>query len=257
MIPKIIHYCWFGKQPLPESAIKCIESWKKYCPDYKIIKWDENNCDLLLNDYVKEAYESRKWAFVSDVMRLKIIYEYGGIYLDTDVEIVKNFDELIKYDGFFGFEGKKYINTGLGFGAVKGNSLIKHILDDYEGKHFLLKDGTCDTLPCPHRNTEILKKYGFSANGKMQVINNNIVLPGEYLCPYDYETGNLCITDKTFSIHHYDASWQSEEEKERSKICSTYIRKYGKIMGKMIYCLKFLGVHKIIKLIYSKIFTYR
>ena len=116
-IPKIIHYCWFGGKPLPNTAIKCIRSWKKHCPDYEIHCWNEKNFDINVCPYVKEAYEEKAWAFVSDYARLWIIYNYGGIYLDTDVELLKNIDNLLKYDVFMGFENKQYVNTGVGFWA--------------------------------------------------------------------------------------------------------------------------------------------
>ena len=257
MIPKIIHYCWFGGKPLPESAINCIESWKKYCPDYEIIKWDETNSDLFFNDYVKEAYENKKWAFVSDVIRLKVIYEMGGLYFDTDVEVIRNFDELLKYNGFFCFEGKKFINTGLGFGGIKSNQLVKKMLDSYIGKHFILGEEQYDLLPCPHRNTEILKMCGLKTNGKMQNIQNNLFLPEEYLCPYNYETGVLNITSNTFSIHHYDESWRSESERQANIISGNYIRKYGKIIGKFIYCIKFLGIKEVLRILKLKISKYK
>ena len=126
MIPKIINYCWFGKNPLPTSVKKCINSWKKYCPDYKIIQWDETNFDVKSNMFVKEAYEAKAWAFVSDYARLKVKYENGGIYFDTDVELVKNLDFLLKNSAYIGIQQSEYLcNTGLGFGAEKGILLLK------------------------------------------------------------------------------------------------------------------------------------
>ena len=120
MIPKIIHYCWFGYGPKPKLAEKCIRSWKKYCPDYQIIEWNENNFDISACPlYVRQAYEARKWAFVTDYVRLKVIYENGGIYMDTDVELKKNLDNLLPYNAYFGFENYWVIATGLGFGALR------------------------------------------------------------------------------------------------------------------------------------------
>ena len=128
MIPKIIHYCWFGGNEIPENDKKCIESWKKYCPDYKIIRWDESNYDYKKNSYMREAYEAKKWGFVPDYARLDIIYNYGGIYLDTDVELLKSLDEILDCEGFFGFESENLVNLGLGFGAVKGNEIIRDMM---------------------------------------------------------------------------------------------------------------------------------
>lgn len=165
MIPKIIHYCWFGENPLPELAQKCIASWEKYCPDYEIKEWNENNFDLNGCAFVKEAYEAKKWAFVSDFARLKIIYEEGGIYLDTDVEILKSFDTLLGNKCFLGEETSGFVATGLGFGAEKYNPIIKELLEMYIGKHFKLEDGLFDMMPCHRKNTEPLHKYGYKFSG--------------------------------------------------------------------------------------------
>lgn len=138
MIPKKIHYCWFGGNPLPESAKKYIGTWKKYCPDYEIIEWNENNFDVTQNQYCKEAYEAKKWAFVSDYARLKVLYDFGGIYMDTDVEVVKPLDDLLQYNWFSGFESEKRIQTGT-MGAGFNSTIIKIFLDDYKNRHFIKK----------------------------------------------------------------------------------------------------------------------
>ena len=131
MIPKIIHYCWFGRNPKPELAVKCIKSWKKRCPDYEIIEWNEDNFDISSCPlYVRQAYEAKKWAFVSDYVRLKVVYDEGGVYLDTDVELKKGLDALLAYDAYFGFEDGTHVNTGLGFGAVKGAPILKEMMQD-------------------------------------------------------------------------------------------------------------------------------
>jgi len=153
-IPKVIHYCWFGGNEKSKLIKKCIDSWKKYCPDYEIKEWNESNFDIEINNYVKEAYEAKKWAFVSDYARLWIVYNYGGIYLDTDVELIKSLDNLLNYKAYFGSEDGKLINTGLGFGAIKDNEFVKKIKDDYEYIHFIKDDGTYDITPCPKRNTD-------------------------------------------------------------------------------------------------------
>ena len=153
-IPKVIHYCWFGKGEMPKIAKKCIKSWEKYCPDYEIICHNEDNFDLSQNRYMREAYEEIKWAFVSDFARLKIIYDNGGIYLDTDVELIKPIDDLLENKGFMGFDEKGIDATGLGNGAEKGNEIIGEFLKDYYDIPFVLPDGSYDLTPCPDRNTE-------------------------------------------------------------------------------------------------------
>lgn len=207
-IPKIIHYCWFGGNPLGEDAIKCIESWKKYCPDYTICRWDENNFDIAMYPYVKEAYDAKKWAFVTDVVRLQVVYEKGGIYLDTDVELIKSPDSLLEYSGFFGFEDD-HIATGLGFGAEPGNPIVKQMLEDYQKVHFIREDGTMDLTPCPARNSLVLEQLGLKCDGSYQVIEGVHFLPREYLCPIDWRSYEYThMTENTISIHHYNASWK-------------------------------------------------
>ena len=224
MIPKVIHYCWFGGNPLPELAKKCIKSWKKYCPDYEIIEWNESNFDFNCCDYAKEAYQAKKWAFVSDVARMKIIYEYGGIYLDVDVEVIKPLDDLLLNDAYFGFEADKYIATGLGFGACKGNELIGLFLDDYYNRSFVKDDGSFDTTPCPQIQTSILLKFGLIQNGTKQIIKNATIFPTDFFCPLDYNTGKTTITSNTYSIHHFNASWVPLTTKLKNKIKGTKIK---------------------------------
>ena len=211
MIPKVIHYCWFGGNPLPELAQKCISSWKMHCPDYEIKEWNESNFDLNCCDFVKEAYESKKWAFVSDYARLKIIYDQGGIYLDTDVELVKSLDELLNVRCYLGAETSGYIATGLGFGAEKGNCIIQEMIQEYTERHFKLNDRIYDIEPCPIKNTKPLLKHGYRFNDSYIWKNENVtVFPPEYFCPLNYETGKTNITKNTYSIHLYNASWHSK-----------------------------------------------
>ena len=160
MIPRKIHYCWFGRGEKPRLAQKCIASWKKYCPDYKIIEWNEQNFDISKNRYVQQAYEAKKYAFVSDYARLAVVYEYGGIYLDTDVELVRPLDELLELPGFMGFQTNNEVATGLGFGARKGNPVVQALLRDYDALDFLKADGSADLTPCPERNTRVLQALG-------------------------------------------------------------------------------------------------
>lgn len=233
-IPKIIHYCWVGKAPKPESVQYCINSWKKYCPDYKIIEWNEENYDFSKNQYMKEAYESKKWGFVPDYARLDIIYNYGGIYFDTDVELVSNIDMLLENDAFMGFEntgdGEIFVNCGHGFGASKGNEIIKKERDEYENVHFINKDGTLNMLPSPHYTTKVLCEYGLIRKNTDQNINNIKIFASDVLCPKNFRTGKIHKTKRTLSIHHFTASWLDEKikkellhEQKIKHICGNYI----------------------------------
>lgn len=214
MIPKVIHYCWFGNNPLPDEAKKCIESWKKYCKDYKIVEWNETNYDINKCEFIKKAYENKKWAFVSDYARLDIIYENGGIYLDTDVEILRPIDDLLENEAFMGFERKDLVNTGLGFGAVAKNKFIKENLEAYNKLEY--PEENIEVFACTKITTSILKKHGININNTYQK-NDELgitLYPTEYFCPMNYFTGKINITDKTYSIHRYDMTWFSEEEKK-------------------------------------------
>lgn len=207
MIEKSIHYCWFGGNPKNELIKKCIESWKKYCPDYKIVEWNESNFDVNLCKYTKQAYEAKKWAFVSDVARLWIIYNEGGIYLDTDVELRKNLDELLNYSAWFASDDVRYVATGLGFGAEPKNELVKKILEDYYNREF-------DLTPCISLNTKIIVENisEFKKIDKTQLIDNIL-----FIGIHDYGK---------YGKHHYEFSWGTEDErkhkKERQKKAKTW-----------------------------------
>lgn len=216
MIPKIIHYCWFGGKPLPRLAKKCIRSWKKYCPDWQIQRWDESNYDLAAAPvYVRQAYEAKKWAFVTDYVRLQVVYEYGGIYLDTDVELVRSPMELLTHHAFFGFEGGPYVATGLGFGAEKGAPILAEMMDDYIDIPFVKEDGSFDVTACPVRNTQVLVRHGMKADHTEQILDGGIrILPRSWLCPFDDWKDELAIKPETVSIHWYSASWETKEYKK-------------------------------------------
>lgn len=241
MIPKKIHYCWFGGNPKSKLIKKCIKSWKKHCPDYEIIEWNENNFDVNCCDYVKEAFEAKKWAFLTDYARLWILYNHGGIYLDTDVELIKPIDDLLKLDGFMGFDEKGIVATGLGFGAQKGNKIVSEFLKDYDNIPFALPDGSYDLTPCPDRNTESLKRLGMDVNNKNQKFMDMTFLPSEFLCPMDYYTGKKTITENTYSIHHYSASWTSKVTKRTTRIKRIIgVKMYNKLYGKFLHKFKWL-----------------
>lgn len=218
MIPKVIHYCWFGNNPLPFEVKKCINSWKKICPDYEIRRWDETNFDVYQNDFIKSAYGSKAWAFVSDYARLKIVYDEGGIYLDTDVELKKSLDELRKNEGFFAIQQEgHYCNTGLGFGAKKENEIVKTMLDLYDD--LIYSEENKFSIACPYLNTKALEKYGYNYSDDVIVIHNNLVLPPRFMDPIapGKNKENLLCND-TVSIHHYSASWMDDKTVRRRKI---------------------------------------
>lgn len=214
MIPKKIHYCWFGGGEKPKLAQKCIASWKKYCPDYEIIEWNENNFDVNSNPYTKMCYEQKRFAFLSDYLRLVIIYEQGGLYFDTDVELVKSFDDLLGNSAFFGFETPEYVNTGEGFGAEAGHPVVAQMLKEYEPLH----DGLHGIIGCPRLNTEALLHFGLVRDGSMQKLENAVVYPADFFNPYDDPTGILTRTPNTYSIHWYGKSWMSPKSVLRSKL---------------------------------------
>lgn len=217
MIDKKIHYCWFGGKKLPKDVKKCIKTWKKKCPDYEIIRWDETNFDINCSDFVRKAYNSRAWAFVSDYARLKIIYENGGIYLDTDVEILKNLDFLLKYDFFIGTQQcNKLYTTGLGFGATKKNFIVKKMLDEYNNLFFDFSKK--EKLACPYLNSSVLKSIGFSSVDKIQEINNSVVYPPKYFDPIAPGNSKNLLCDDTIFIHHYTALWTNNRTRLKRKI---------------------------------------
>ena len=218
-IPKKIHYCWFGRNPKPKMADTCFASWKKCCPDYEIIEWNEDNYDLSKAPlYVRQAYEAKKWAFVTDYVRLQVVYDQGGIYLDTDVELLKPLDPLLDNSAYFGFEDPELVNTGLGFGAEQGTPILKEIMEDYEKLSFLKPDGTLDTMACPARNTPFFVKHGLQLNGEEQILDGNIlILPPEYLCPLNALTNEDQRTGNTISVHWFSASWFTKEDIKQQK----------------------------------------
>lgn len=240
-IPKIIHYCWFGKGEMPALAKKCINSWGKYLPDYKIVCWNEENFDITQNKYAKEAYEAGKWAFVSDYVRLKAIYEEGGVYFDTDVEVIKSLDEILKNGGYMGFDDRGAVSTGLGFAAEKGNTFVGELLKDYDDISFVDSSGEYDLTPCPKRNTETAVRLGLDTNIKDQVFMGIHLYPEDYFCPIKYSTGKKEITKNTYSIHHFCASWISKRAKITLMIKRIIgVRMYEKLYGKILHKLKWL-----------------
>lgn len=223
MIPKKIHYCWFGGNPKPKLAEKCIASWKKYCPDWEIIEWNESNFDVNLNGYTKMCMEQKKYAFLSDYVRLLVVAEQGGVYFDTDVELLRPIDDLLINEAFFGFETSEYVASGLGFGSVSSGTAIVAMLREYD---FLL-DGTQGVRGCPILNTAALEKLGLLRDGSRQTVAGALVLPVECLNPYESSTGRLRKTKNTYSIHWYNASWMSPWRRLRAVITRPLHRIFG------------------------------
>ena len=224
MIPKVIHYCWFGYNPLPPLAIKCIESWKKYLPDYEIKEWNEDNFDVNIIPYTAEAYRAKKYAFVSDYARFWILYHEGGLYFDTDVEVIRPLDDIIERGPFMGCETDGdsdgsliKVAPGLGLGVIPGLGLFKDFLMVYDGLHFLTSDGVYNQKTIVQNTTEVLVKYGLRNQSGIQHIGGVYIYPSEYFCPLNTISRKMHVTSNTRSIHHYMASWSDKGKKEYIK----------------------------------------
>lgn len=225
---KIVHYCWFGNGKKSKTVEKCINSWKRFFPDWEIIEWNESNFDISHNLYVKQAYDAEKWAFVADYCRFWALERYGGIYFDTDVEVIRPFDNLLENEAFSGFETEKYVAPGLVLYAKKANNpIIKATREYYDGARFLdenrerIKVNVCGIF------TSVLKKYGYQANGQLQVCGGMTLYPIEYFCPFDDATGILHKTENTYSIHWYDKTWMSKGRILRNRCTRILHRIFG------------------------------
>lgn len=230
-IPKKIHYCWFGRGQMPDKAKECITSWKKYCPNYEIVEWNEDNFDINENQYVKEAYENRKYAFVTDYVRLYALYNYGGIYMDTDVEVVKELDHFLIHQAFSGFESNYFVPTGI-MGAQKNNLWIKDLLDEYQNLSFYKENGELDLTTNVIRITKLTtEKYNLNLNGMFQDLKEVVFYPSDYFCPKSWETGIIKLTENTHAIHHFSGSWQTDQVKKENQKRLQMIEKYGEEIG--------------------------
>lgn len=228
MIPKIIHYCWFGRNPLPKLTKKCIASWQKYFPDYEIREWNEDNFDVNIVSYTAEAYRQKKYAFVSDYARFWILYRYGGLYFDTDVEVIRPMDDIIAKGNFMGFEvdpdgnntpGKfapRYcfsVNPGVGMGFSPGHPFVQRMLDTYHNLTFEWMPMNPWLKTIVSYTTEALVEEGLQNKKGIQRVSDITIYPHEYFAPVDVITGRLHISTDTYSIHHYMSSWNGIHEK--------------------------------------------
>ena len=268
MIPKVINYCWFGGNPLPKSAQMCIASWRKHLPDYEIKEWNESNFDVNIIPYTAEAYKAKKYAFVSDYARFWILYKYGGLYFDTDVEVIKNMDDIIAKGPFMGCENEAKagampaqlgvapglglgvnpglglgVNPGLGLGVNPGLGLYGEILDIYKDKHYILPDGTYSRETVVTITTDLLCKYGLKNISDIQEVAGVLIYPKEYFCPKDYATGRLELTANSASIHHYDASWLPWYVLMEHKLCYQLHLPCKDVLNKLFYTKSFWKNH--------------
>ena len=223
LIPKVIHYCWFSGKKMPDGFKRCIASWKKYCPDYEIKRWDESNYDISKNPYMLDASLQGKWGFVPDYARLDILYHFGGIYMDTDVELVRNLDELLYQPAFCGVEKWGNVNTGGCCGAIKEHPMIKQMLDERETISFIREDGSLNLETCGVYETKPFIRAGMSINNQVQIVNGMTVYSSDYFHPYDYMSDELTMTENTFSIHHFNGGWLDDKaRKQREKTQMQY-----------------------------------
>jgi hypothetical protein len=252
MIIKKIHYCWFGRGTLPSLAQKCIDSWKKYCPDYEIIEWNEDNFDININRYVKEAYEANKYAFVTDYVRLHVLYNVGGIYMDTDVEVKQSLDQFLVHLAFAGVESDEYIGTGI-IGATKNHPWIGKLLNEYNNRHFILSNGEMDITNNVGRVTRLtIECYGWLPQNKHQELKDGVnIYPFNTFCSKNWQTRRVMITEQTFTVHHFSGSWLPEVDRIKMEYKNKLKRIITNVLGEKGFKILLVIKNSIRKLIVS------
>ena len=236
-IPKTIHYFWFGGGEKPESVLKCIKSWKDKCPDFEIKEWNESNYDYHKHPYMEKAFADKKWAFVSDYGRLDVLYQYGGIYLDTDVEVLKDLSPMCDYNAFIGFENSEKVNNGQGFGAVPKSPIIAELMACYDGDEpYEIINGRKEYMESPKQCTKVLKRHGLIANGMRQTVDEFEVFPVDFFCPLNFDTGKLKVTENTYSIHNFDGSWHGKNYKRYETLRHILNNTFGSTRGTILFC---------------------
>lgn len=213
-IPKKIHYFWFSGEPLTDLAIKCIDSWRKHCPNYEIVEWNTTNFDVSQCIYAHEAYNAKKWAFLTDYARLFVLYEYGGIYMDADVEVIKNLDPILNSKAGIGFETNEFLGPHFIY-SIKRNAYIGYLLSYYKDRHFLLNNGNYDLTTMPISTTKMThQKYGYKIANSLLVMSDGVTFyPNDYFSPLNHATGRVTITANTYIIHHFNGSWNTKNNK--------------------------------------------
>jgi hypothetical protein len=238
-IPKIIHYCWFGENEIPEKEKKCIQSWKKILPEYELVLWNEYSFNINSVPYVQQAYENKKYAFVSDYVRMYALFNFGGLYLDTDVEVIKPFDIFLNNKAFIGFENKTMIGTGI-IGSSKKEKIFKDLIDYYNGINFVNEKGYLDTTTNVQILAELLSKEGFKKENSNQKIKNIRIYERDIFCPKKNSDGSFNLTDRTVCIHHFSGSWLTDKERKRGtniiwrKVCRPILKKTRIFLIKII-----------------------
>lgn len=216
IIPKTIHYMWLGKSEIPDALKLCLDSWKRFCPDYEIIRWDETNYDVHKNIFLSQAYDNQMYGFVPDYARIELLYEYGGIYLDTDVELLRNLDDFLYQESFCSVEKWQVLNFGGCSGSVKGHKSLEPFLESWRNRRLVRHDGTLDRISSGLIDTTIALNQGYVINGKNQTVNGMNIYTYDYFHPYDYMSGKLEITDDTYAVHHFNGGWIHDKGREDS-----------------------------------------